>query len=671
MYRLFFVVLFLISTSVQAQDSLQTQWVSTIIEASSEQSPREYSAEQLIGKPNVTPGTGANPNAWMPFREDKEEYVKVGFEVPIRIRQIAIAESFNPGAIYQVFVYDKSDNEFLINTFEPGPIELESRLLHIFFDLTEYEVAAVKVVLQCDAVPGYPAIDAIAISSSTLQVQQEVQVYEAAIVNANPERLSETVNSIYDELKPLVTPDGKTLLFSRQFHPENTGGEEDPEDIWFSQWNEETQEWMEAENMGAPLNTKGPNYISSISPDGNSVIITLGNRYTRNGKMKAGVSMSSRTSQGWTNPKPFKIVKEFNTSENSNYFLANNREVLLMSVQGNPTFGARDLYVSFLMDDGRWSEPLNLGGDINTALEETAPFLAADDKTLYFSSDGITGYGKQDIFISRRLDDTWTNWSEPENLGPQINSIDDDSFFNIPPTGEYGYFSRNSNGSNSDIFRFELPKEHQPDAVVTVRGVVYNTKTQKPMQARIFYERLPEGKEIGTIDSDPFTGEYQIILPSGAEYGYLAEAEGYVAINANVDLTDTEDYGEFTKDLFLVPIETGAKVRLNNIFFDFDKSTLKEASFPELKRVIQMMKENPDVRLSIEGHTDNIGTVAYNLKLSERRAAAVVKYLKENDIDMNRLETKGWGKSKPLVSNDDEIGGREINRRVEFIILED
>jgi OOP family OmpA-OmpF porin len=527
------------------------------------------------------------------------------------------------------------------------------------------------VVLQCDAVPGYPAIDAIAISSSTLQVQQEVQVYEAAIVNANPERLSETVNSIYDELKPLVTPDGKTLLFSRQFHPENTGGEEDPEDIWFSQWNEETQEWMEAENMGAPLNTKGPNYISSISPDGNSVIITLGNRYTRNGKMKAGVSMSSRTSQGWTNPKPFKIVKEFNTSENSNYFLANNREVLLMSVQGNPTFGARDLYVSFLMDDGRWSEPLNLGGDINTALEETAPFLAADDKTLYFSSDGITGYGKQDIFISRRLDDTWTNWSEPENLGPQINSIDDDSFFNIPPTGEYGYFSRNSNGSNSDIFRFELPKEHQPDAVVTVRGVVYNTKTQKPMQARIFYERLPEGKEIGTIDSDPFTGEYQIILPSGAEYGYLAEAEGYVAINANVDLTDTEDYGEFTKDLFLVPIETGAKVRLNNIFFDFDKSTLKEASFPELKRVIQMMKENPDVRLSIEGHTDNIGTVAYNLKLSERRAAAVVKYLKENDIDMNRLETKGWGKSKPLVSNDDEIGGREINRRVEFIILED
>jgi OOP family OmpA-OmpF porin len=133
MHRLFFVVLFLINTSVQAQDSLQTQWVSTIIEASSEQSPREYSAEQLIGKPNVTPGTGANPNAWMPFREDKEEYVKVGFEVPIRIRQIAIAESYNPRSDLSDLCIRQSDNEFLINTFEPGPIELESRLLHIFF----------------------------------------------------------------------------------------------------------------------------------------------------------------------------------------------------------------------------------------------------------------------------------------------------------------------------------------------------------------------------------------------------------------------------------------------------------------------------------------------------------------------------------------------------------
>jgi outer membrane protein OmpA-like peptidoglycan-associated protein len=607
----------------------------------------------------------------MPFREDREEYVKVGFETPMRIRQIAIAESFNPSAIYQIFVYDRSDNEFLINTFEPRPVELKSRMLHVFFDLTEYEVAAVKLVLHCDAVPGYNAIDAIAISNSTLPVKQEVQILEADIVNVSPERLSATVNSVYNELKPLVTPDGKTLLFSRQYHPENLGGEEDPEDIWFSQWNEEKGDWMEAQNMGAPLNTIGPNYISSITPDGNTVIITLGNRYTRNGKMRAGVSVSTRTSEGWTKPVPFEIINEMNTHQKANYYLANNREVLLMSVEGDPSYGSRDLYVSFLMDDGRWSEPLNLGPTINTALEEASPFLAADDKTLYFSSSGFSGYGKHDIYVSRRLDDTWTNWSEPENLGPQINSPEDDAFFNIPPTGEYGYFSREFSGGNSDIFRFELPKEHQPDAVVTVRGVVYNTKTRRPMQARIFYEKLPEGNEIGTIESDPLTGEYQIILPAGTMYGYLAEAEGFIAINANIDLKDTKVYGELNNDLYLVPIEKGAVVRLNNIFFDFDKSDLKEASFPELNRIVELMSKNQEMKILVEGHTDNIGTAEYNIGLSERRAGAVVNYLSGKGIAKDRLQSKGWGKSRPIASNDDEIGGREFNRRVEFKILEE
>lgn len=665
---LFLLVLFFTFIKVQAQE---TQWVSTILEASSEIAPKEYSAEQIIGKPDVTPGAGESPNAWMPFWENREEYVKVGFEKPFKIRQITIAESFNPSAIYQIYLYDRSDNEFLINTFDPHPIALKSRMLHVFFDLTEYEVAAVKVVLHCGAVPGYNAIDAIAISNSTLPVKQEVKILESAIVNVNPDRLSETVNSVYNELRPLVTPDEKTLLFSRQFHPGNTGGEDDPEDIWFSQWDEEKGEWMEAVNMGAPLNTKGPNFISSITPDGNTVIITLGNRYTKNGKMKAGVSVSTRTSEGWSKPVPFEIINGINMHQKSNYFLANNREVLLMSVEADPTFGSRDLYVSFLLDDGRWSEPLNLGSDVNTALEEGSPFLAPDDLTLYFSSDGYTGYGKHDIYVTRRLDESWTKWSEPENLGPQINSPENDAFFNIPPTGEYGYFSRNFSESNSDIFRFELPKEHQPEAVVTVKGVVYNTKTRRPIQARIFYESLPEGKEIGTIESDPLTGEYQIILPSGKMYGYLAEAEGFVAINANIDLKETEEYGEVNKNLFLVPIEKGAVVRLNNIFFDFDKYELKQESFPELNRIIELLNKNKEMSISVEGHTDNIGTREYNITLSERRAKAVVDYLIKGGISKDRLQTKGWGKSKPIVSNDDEIDGRELNRRVNFRILEE
>lgn len=664
---LFLVVLWLTFISSQAQE---TQWVSTILEASSEMSSREYSVEKIIGEPDVTPGTGGSPNAWMPFSEDREEYVKVGFENPVKIRQIAIAESFNPSAIYQIYLYDRSGNEFLINTFSPRPVELTSRMLHVFFDLTEYEVAAVKVVLHGDAVPGFYSIDAIAISSATTPVTQAVKILESAIVNVNPERLSETVNSIYDELKPLVTPDGKTLLFSRKFHPDNTGGEDDPEDIWFSQWNEEKGSWEEAVNMGRPLNTKGPNFISSITPDGNTVIITLGNEYNKSGKMKAGVSVSTRTSEGWSKPVAFEIINGYNIHQKSNYFLANNREVLIMSVEREPTFGSRDLYVCFLMDDGRWSEPLNMGSDLNTVLEEGSPFLAPDDKTLYFSSDGYSGYGKHDIYMSRRLDDTWTSWSEPENLGPQINSPEDDAFFNIPPTGEYGYFARTVSENNSDIFRFELPKEHQPDAVVTIKGVVYDRKTQRPMQARIFYESLPDGKEIGTIESDPMTGEYQIILPTGQLYGYLAEAEGFIAINANIDLTETEVYGEVNKNLYLVPIEKGIVVRLNNIFFDFDKFDLKESSFPELKRTIEFMNKNAEISISVEGHTDNIGTKEYNIALSEKRAISVVDYLVKGGISRSRLQANGFGKAHPIVSNDDEVDGRELNRRVNLRISE-
>ncbi len=665
----FFLVVNTFSFYVFAQ---KIEWASKVLEASSELSPREYSAEQILGTPNVTPDSGDSPNAWMPFRDDREEYVKIGFDEPFPIRQIAIAESMNPGAIYQIYIYDKADNEFLINTFEPGPVDLKSRMLHVFFDLTDFDVAAVKIVLHCDAVPGYNAIDAVAISNLTTPVEQEVQISQLEIVNVHPERLSATVNSVYNELKPLVTPDGKTLIFSRQYHPGNTGGASDPEDIWYSQWDENKGTWKEAVNMGPPLNTKGPNFISSITPDGNTVIITLGNRYTKNGKMKAGVSVSTRTSEGWTKPVPFEIINEVNTSKKANYFLANNREVLLMSVEGYPTFGNRDLYVSFLMDDGRWSEPLNLGSDVNTAMEESSPFLAPDDKTLYFSSDGYTGFGKHDIYVTRRLDDSWTKWSAPENLGPEINSKDDDAFFNIPPTGEYGYFSRDFNSNNSDIYRFQLPKEHQPAPVVTVRGTVYNSKTRRPIESTIYYERLPDGKEIGKVNSDPITGEYQIILPSGAVYGYRAEAEDFASINANIDLTNTEAYNEIRKDLYLVPIEKGAVVRMNNIFFDFDKYQLKEASYPELKRVVEILKKNPSMKLEIAGHTDNIGTAEYNQKLSERRAQAVMNYLvQEGGISADRLVAKGYGETQPVASNDDEINGRELNRRVEFKILEE
>jgi len=670
MTRYLFALAFLFSTShAISQETEKTEWASVVLEATTELGYYQYSAERALGKPDVPPGTGDSPNAWMPGRDNKTEYIKVGFETPFRIRQIAIAETYNPSAIKEVYIYDRSDNEFLIYEFNPRPLDIPERMLHIFFELTDFDVSAVKIVCDGKAVPGFYAIDAIAISNSNKEITQEVNITESAIVTAEPERLSSKVNSVYNELKPMVTPDGKTLLFSRQNHPGNIGGSDDPEDIWYSQWDEENGEWKEAVNMGRPLNTKGPNYISSVTPDGNTVILTLGNVYGKRDKMKSGVSMVTRTSEGWTEPIPFDIIEYYNVNDNANYYLANNREVLMMSIESDPTFGERDLYVSFLRQDGRWTKPLNIGEDVNTAAEESAPFLAPDDRTLYFSSKGYAGYGGSDIYVTRRLDDTWKNWSEPENLGKGINTDNNDEFFNIPATGEYGYFTRDDAG-NTDIFRFEVPEEHQPEPVVTIKGRVLDQKTKQPVKARIFYETLPLGIEVGQIFSDPKTGEYQIILPSGAMYGYLAEADGYVAINANIDLKNTEEYEEINRDLYLVPIERGAVVRMNNIFFDFDKYELKEESHPELNRVAKFLKENPDLDILVAGHTDSVGSDEYNLKLSQQRANSVVQYLVSQGIPNSRLESEGFGKSKPLVSNDDEVDGRELNRRVEFKIMD-
>lgn len=668
-YNIVLVIVFAF-TSIHTSLAQRVEWVSEILEASTELGPRQYSAEQLIGAPNVPPGITESPNAWSPGVPDDEQYVKVGYAHSFEIRQIAIAENFNPGTIYQVFIYDENDNEYLVNTFNPTAVKLPSRMLHIFFDLTPFRVKSVKVIFKGGVVDGFYGIDAIGISNSTIPIKQEVNITESAIVNVETERLGPEVNSIVNELKPMVTPDGKRMYFSRQNHPNNMGGIMDDEDIWYSEWNDENQKWDEAINLGDPLNTPGPNFISSITPDGNTLVFTLGNAYKNNGKMKSGVSTVTKTSEGWTETKNLDIKKFINVSENANFFLANNRKVLLMSIESDPSFGARDLYVSFLQDNGEWSQPKNLGRDINTASEESAPFLAPDDKTLYFSSTGYAGFGGQDIFVTRRLDDTWENWSTPENLGPGINTDTDESFLNIPATGDFGYFVRDFDGDNMDIYRFDIPSEYEPEPVVTISGVVYNAKTRKPMPARIYYETIPEGKEVGTIMSDPKTGAYKIMLPTGINYGYLAESKGFASVSANIDLTDTKKYGEQTKNLYLVPVEVGAIVTLNNIFFDFDKFSLKEGSKPELRRIKKLMDDYPDIKVEIAGHTDAIGSEQYNQWLSEQRANAVVKFLTESGVDKERLIAKGYGESRPVATNSQEIEGRELNRRVEFIIIE-
>ena len=600
-----------ISFSTTAQ---VVQWASKVIEFSSELTPIQYSAKQTLGKPNVLPAGGQSPNAWAPDRPNRKEFLKLGYDNPISIRQIAIAESHNPSAIYRVFAYDQAGKEYLINTLNPMAIPLKGRMLNIFMEPTPYKVAAVKIEFDGGAVPDYYSIDAVAISDSNYPIIADIPTMQLLASGILIEVLDNTVNSEYKELNPLLSPDGKTLYFSRQNHPQNVGGVKDKEDIWYSEL-DSAGRWQLAQNLGA-LNNEGPNFVNTIkavTPDGKSAImVLLGNKYLDNGKMLAGVSISSNVGGTWSKPVALNIINDYNYAEKANYFLADNRKTLLMSVERDDSQGDRDLYVTFMNADSSWSEPINLGDVVNSAGEESAPFLASDDKTLYFSSTGFSGYGGNDVYVTRRLDDTWTNWSEPENLGPEINSPLEDLFFNIPAASEFAYYSRGLSETNADIFRVKLPIVKSPDTYVTVKGKVIDKTTGEPVAAKIVYERLPDGKDTGISQTDPETGEYEIRLPTGQLYGLRAEAVGKMSESQNLDLRNIKTDQVIDKNFNLQPIGVAtiapnATIVLNNIFFDFDKATLKPESAPELDRLIAMLKEKSTMEVEISGHTDNDG----------------------------------------------------------------
>lgn len=674
MKRSLFSILLLAGLPLLTQAQV-VQWASNVIEFSSELTPVQYSAQQALGKPNVLPAGGQSPNAWSPDKPKRKEFLKLGFATPINIRQIAVAESHNPSAIYRVLAYDASGKEYVVNTLNPMVVPLKGRMLNLFMELTPYKVVAVKIEFDGAAVPDYFGIDAVAISDSNYPIIADIPTMQMLASGIVIESLDKNVNSEYSELNPLLSPDGKTLYFSRKNHPENIGGIKDKEDIWYSQL-DSAGRWQLAKNMGTKFNNEGPNFmntIQSVTPDGKSAIVLLGNKYLSNGKMQAGVSLSSNVGGEWSRPIALDIKNDYNYNEKANFFLTNNRKTLILSVERDDTKGDRDLYVSFMNPDSTWTEPLNFGDIVNTAGEESAPFLASDDKTLYFSSKGFSGYGGSDIYVTRRLDDTWTNWSEPENLGPEINSPLEDLFFNIPASSEYAYYSRGVSETNTDIFRIKLPIVKTPEPWVTVRGKIVDNNG-KPLGAKIIYERLPDGKELGIAQSNPETGTYEVRLPAGHLYGIRAEAEGKVSESQNLDLSNTKtdqviDGKDFDLDpIQLAPVQENVTVVLNNVFFDFDKTTLKPESFPELNRIVGLMTDKPGLQIEIAGHADAIGTEEYNLSLSERRAKAVAKYLTDKGVSKDRITAVFFGENKPVDSNETKEG-RKKNRRVEFKIL--
>ena len=483
------------------------------------------------------------------------------------------------------------------------------------------------------------------------------------------ENMGREINSEYSEVNPIISPDGKSIYFVRINHPGNNISAEYNEACWFSTL-DENSEWTKAKLMPRQFNLSSTNSILSVSPDGNTFLVR--GAY-ENGKLIAkGFSFIYREKYGWSTPEKLniKFYEDMNVGEYSGAFLANNGQILIMYFSESLTSNNCDLYFSRLQSNGWWTKPKSLGKSVNGKhTDEISPFLASDGKTLYFSSNRENGYGSYDIYVTKRLGRSWKKWSKPVNIGPNVNTAAWEAYYSLSAKGDYTYMTSTENSiGREDIIRLALSDEESPEPVVLVSGIVRNAKTKELIAATIKYETLPEGELIGTAHSNPQDGKYKITLPYGKKYGITAVLNGYFPVSENIDLSAISEYQEVTKDLEMIPVEIGHTVRMNNIFFDFGKSILNEDSYPELDRVVKLMNDNPYMEIEISGHTDNVGSESFNMKLSADRANAVRDYLIAHKIDGSRITAKGYGKNKPVDTNDTEEG-RQKNRRVKGRII--
>ncbi len=674
-YSLIILISASLSNKICAQEII---WASEVIfqyNAFKKQGP--WSGEMILGAPDAYPYGSLNEKAFRLISEDAYGTITLGFQSTKVAKEILIAENFAPGRVTKVIVFDTNGTEYVVFEKVPQELGVFSRLLSISLEGIDFVINKVTVHLNTIGNNAWSQIDAVGLSYSQLNNEQKLEITksdqtiieEELTFSAERELLDGSINTPYREIKPVISPDGRTLYFARRDYPENIGGKRDPQDIYYSDF--VNGKWRLAQNVGSPLNDDEPNGVCSISPDGNTMVVI--NSYKEDGSVEGkGASFSFRTASGWTQPIKIEIEEFYNKNEYEDYFLSNSGKFLVMAIETKGGFGDQDMFVSFRNEDGTFSTPKNLGSTLNTSSVEYSPFLASDNRTLYFSSDGHGGEGGSDIFYTRRLDESWTKWTKPQNIGPEVNSEEWDAYYTVTAKGDYAYFvSINSDENNSaeagDIFRISLSKDIKPDPVVLMTGRVLDKKTNRPIEAEINYESLNNDNEDGIAKSNPEDGAYKIVMPIGNLYGFLAKAKGYISVFENEDFTEVKEYKEIEKNLYLVPIEIGQVVQLNNLFFVQSKPDILPESETELERLYSLMAENPDMEIELKGHTDNQGYFKANMKLSDQRAEAVMNYLIERGVSKKRMKSKGYGPTQPLYPNN-TLESRAKNRRVEIEI---
>lgn len=507
------------------------------------------------------------------------------------------------------------------------------------------------------------------------------------------------INSPYPDYGPVISADESVMMFTSRrpgmlsdLLDRNDGMP--MEDIYISTNMSGT--WLPSKNMGKPINSEVHDATVGLSADGQLMLIYLDDNGDGN------IYLCDQKGDFWS--KPDKMGSSINTKshESSASLSADGKTLFFVSNKEEDNVGAanktHDIFMVKKDEKGKWGKPVNIGKTINTEYNEESVFIHPDGKTLYFSSQGHKTMGGFDIFKSV-WDETKQKWSEPENIGYPINTPDDDIDFVISASGKHGYYSsfKIEGQGEKDIYLISFLGPEKPPVINTedfllaslsapvketvmqkveinqpaltiLKGTITDALNNKPLEAEIELVDNTLNQVIATFKSNSATGKYLVSLPAGKNYGIAVKKEGYLFHSENFDIPKTAAYQEVVKDVQLKNFTVGNKIILKNVFFDFDKSTLRPESYAELDRLVKLLNDYPNLKIEISGHTDSKGSDDYNLKLSQDRAAVVVNYLISKGIDKGRLKSAGYGETKPIATNDTD-DGRQMNRRTEFEIL--
>ena len=469
----------------------------------------------------------------------------------------------------------------------------------------------------------------------------------------NPINMGDSVNSPQSEYYPSITINDSVFVFTRR-----DGYREDFIECTILP----DRKYSKSRKISGDINIEPKKGAINISQDGEWLVFAA---YYPEGEGDFDLYISYFTPTGWSEPE------NLGRNVNSEYWdsspsLSPDNRALYFSSKRPGGYGGSDLYVSYRQPNGKWGYAKNMGPDINTAGDEIAPFIHADNATLYFTSDGLPGYGKSDLYLCRKGPNN--EWSLPENLGYPINTIENEGSLFVASNGKTAYYAsdRSDTRGELDLYTFELRPDVRPARTLYVKGKVYDIKTGKGIPSAVELMDIANQKATTNVQTDE-TGNYFITVPIGKDYTFTVNRKGYLFYSQLFPLSKNEPDSTYSKDIPLQPIEVNASLVLKNILFDTKSAQLQAVSMIEINKLLQLLTENPTLKIQINGHTDNVGSPADNMKLSADRAKAIVDYLIGKGVDLKRLTFKGFGETKPIADNKTDAG-KALNRRTEFVI---